>query len=190
MRRTPRDRLGGLPADAPSSDEPVRDAVVIGGGIAGLAAAWDLRNRDVVVLEGTSRLGGRIRSEPRAPYWLNLGAHVFSGPGSATGRLVADVGVESMPVPGHLVALELNGKPARRRPARAVSAAPARSRPAERVALARAGARLRVAVARYERVAKPRPGESPAETRRRLLAHGDDRDVLATGSATCRATPT
>jgi protoporphyrinogen/coproporphyrinogen III oxidase len=151
----------------------VRDVVVIGGGIAGLSAAWDLRNRDVVVLESTDRLGGRIRSEPRAPYWLNLGAHVFSGPGSATGRLVADVGVESMPVPGHLVALELNGKLlVGGRPELYPLRLPLR--PAERVALTRAGARLRIAVARYERVAKPRPGESPAETRRRLLAHGDD----------------
>ena len=151
----------------------MRDAVVIGGGIAGLSAAWDLRNRDVVVLESTDRLGGRIRSEPRAPYWLNLGAHVFSGPGSATGRLVADVGVESMPVPGHLVALELNGKLlVGGRPELYPLRLPLRR--AERVALARAGARLRIAVARYERVAKPRPGESPAETRRRLLAHGDD----------------
>ena len=48
-------------------------------------------------------------------------------------------------------------------------------RPAERAALARAGVRLRIAVARYERVARARPGESPADTRRRLLAHGDDR---------------
>ncbi|MDX6598153.1 MAG: hypothetical protein QOE87_2040 [Gaiellales bacterium] len=147
--------------------------VVIGGGIAGLSAAWDLRNRDVVVLESTGRLGGRIRSEPRDPYWLNLGAHVFSGPGSATGRLVADVGVESVPVPGHLVALELNGKLlVGGRPELYPLRLPLR--PAERVALTRAGARLRVAVARYERVAKPRPGESPADTRRRLLAHGDD----------------
>lgn len=152
----------------------MRDAVVIGGGIAGLSAAWDLRNRDVVVLEGTGRLGGRIRSEARDPYWMNLGAHVFSGPGSATGRLVADVGVESVPVPGHLVALELNGRLlVGGRPELYPLRLPLR--PAERVALARAGARLRVAVARYERVARPRPGESPADTRRRLLAHRDDR---------------
>jgi oxygen-dependent protoporphyrinogen oxidase len=145
---------------------------VIGGGIAGLAAAWDLRNRDVVVVEGTGRLGGRIRSEPREPYWMNLGAHVFSGPGSATGRLVADVGVESLPVPGHLVALELNGRLlVGGRPELYPVRLPLRA--AERVALARAGARLRIAVARYERIARPRPGESPADTRRRLLAHGD-----------------
>jgi protoporphyrinogen/coproporphyrinogen III oxidase len=145
---------------------------VIGGGIAGLAAAWDLRNRDVVVLEATGRSGGRIRSEPRDPYWLNLGAHVFPGPGSATGRLVADVGVESLPVPGHLVALELNGKLlVGGRPELYPLRLPLQA--AERMALMRAGARLRVAVARYARVAAPRPGESPADTRRRLLAHGD-----------------
>ncbi len=153
-------RLGGLPADAPREheNEPVRDAVVIGGGIAGLAAAWDLRNRDVVVLEGSGRLGGRIRSEPRAPYWLNLGAHVFSGPGSATGRLVADVGVESVPVPGHLIALELNGRLlVGGRPELYPLRLPLRG--AERVALMRAGARLRIAAARYR-------ARRQAETRR------------------------
>ncbi len=126
------------------------------------------------MLESTGRVGGRIRSEPRDPYWLNLGAHVFSGPGSATGRLVADVGVESLPVPGHLVALELNGKLlVGGRPELYPLRLPLRA--AERVALMRAGARLRLAVARYARVAAPRPGEAPAPTRRRrLLAHGDD----------------
>ena len=86
------------------------DAVIVGGGIAGLAAAWDLRNRDILVLEASDRLGGRIRSETRDPYWLNLGAHVFSGPGSATARLCADVGVEVASVPGQLAAVELNGR--------------------------------------------------------------------------------
>ena len=185
-----RARLVGLPADAPSSElEPVRDAVVIGGGIAGLAAAWDLRNRDVVVLESSDRVGGRIRSEAREPYWLNLGAHVFSGPGSATGRLVADVGVESLSVPGHLVALELNGKLlVGGRPELYPLRLPLRR--SERIALVRAGARLRIAVARYSRVAAPRPGESPADTRRRLLAHGDDRDVLRVARRRSPAMPT
>ena len=86
------------------------DAVIVGGGIAGLASAWDLRNRDILVLEASDRLGGRIRSEARDPYWLNLGAHVFSGPGSATARLCADVGVEVASVPGQLAAVELNGR--------------------------------------------------------------------------------
>jgi oxygen-dependent protoporphyrinogen oxidase len=45
----------------------------------------------------------------------------------------------------------------------------------ERLALVRTGARLKLAVSRYERVANPRAGESPAETRRRILAYGDDR---------------
>jgi protoporphyrinogen/coproporphyrinogen III oxidase len=39
----------------------------------------------------------------------------------------------------------------------------------------RAGLRLRLAIAGYERAARPRPGEAPAATRRRVLAYGDDR---------------
>ena len=151
----------------------LRDVVVVGAGIAGLAAAWDLRNRDTLVLESADRVGGRIRSESRDPYWLNLGAHVFSGAGSATGRLVADVGVESAAVPGTLVAMELNGTLLTGgRPELFPFRLPLTRE--ERIALLRAGARLRLAVARYEQAARPRPGESKAETRRRLLQHGDD----------------
>ena len=92
-------------------------------------------------------------------------------------------------MPGHLVALELNGKLlVGGRPELYPLRLPLR--PAERVALTRAGARLRVAVARYERVAKPRPGESPAETRRRLLAHGDDQTFSRVAGRAARATPT
>ena len=40
-----------------------RDVVIIGGGIAGLAAAWRLRHRDVLLLEAGDRLGGRMRSD-------------------------------------------------------------------------------------------------------------------------------
>jgi protoporphyrinogen/coproporphyrinogen III oxidase len=149
------------------------DAVIVGGGIAGLASAWDLRNRDILVLEASDRLGGRIRSEARGRYWLNLGAHVFSGPGSATGRLCADVGVELASVPGQLAAVELNGRLVvggrpELYPLRLALTA------SERLALAKAGARLRLAVARYRSAAAAREGESAPQARRRLLQFGDD----------------
>jgi len=151
-----------------------RDVIVVGSGIAGLAAAWDLRERDVLVLEAADRLGGRIRSEPREPYWLNLGAHVFSGPGSATWRLAGETGVELEKVPGHLVALELNGRLlVGGRPELYPLRLPLAL--GERVALARAGLRLKRAVRTYERLATPRPDESLADTRRRVLSYGDDR---------------
>ena len=149
------------------------DAVIVGGGIAGLASAWDLRNRDILVLEASDRLGGRIRSETRDPYWLNLGAHVFSGPGSATARLCADVGVEVASVPGQLAAVELNGRlVVGGRPELYPLRLPLTA--SERVALSKAGARLRLAVARYRNAAAPREGESAPQARRRLLQFGDD----------------
>ena len=76
--------------------------VVVGAGIAGLAAAWELRDRDVLVLEASDRIGGRIKSEPRGRYWMNFGAHVFGGTSSATGRLLERTGVEAVTVPGVL----------------------------------------------------------------------------------------
>ena len=115
-----------------------------------------------------------MRSEPRGPYWLNLGAHVFSGPGSATWRLADEVGVELRKVPGELVAVELNGQiVAGGRPELFPFRLPLAFR--DRIALIRAGLRLKWAVAGYERVAKPRRGETVADTRRRVLAYGDDR---------------
>ena len=150
------------------------DVVVVGGGIAGLAAAWNLRDRDVVVLEASDRLGGRIRSERRGAYWLNFGAHVFAGPGSASRRLIDEVGVETRPVPGRLAAVSLNGK--------LVSTGPVELFPfrlplrlGDRLALVRAGVRLRLAVRRYAAVARERPGESAAERQQRMLEFMDDR---------------
>ena len=90
-------------------DGPMMDAVVIGGGIAGLAAAWDLRNRDVVVLESTGCAAGDPQRAARSLLAEPRRARL-QRPGIGDGRLVADVGVEASPVPGHLVALELNGR--------------------------------------------------------------------------------
>jgi oxygen-dependent protoporphyrinogen oxidase len=152
----------------------VRDVVVIGGGVAGLAAAWDLRDRDVVLLEASDRIGGRIRSQPRGGVWLNFGAHVFAGPDSASGRLITETGTTVAPVPGRLAAVALRG--------RIVSSGPVETFPLRlpmslrsRIALARSGVKVRRAVAQYGRIAAPRQGESPAERQARMLAFMDDR---------------
>jgi oxygen-dependent protoporphyrinogen oxidase len=150
------------------------EAVIVGGGIAGLAAAWELRDRDVVVLEADDRVGGRLRSERRGAYWLNFGAHVWGGSASASGRLLADAGVEARPVPGRLAAVSLNGK--------LVAGGPVELFPLRlpmplraRLALARAGLKLRIAVRRYAAIAAPREGEDPAERQQRMLSFLDDR---------------
>jgi oxygen-dependent protoporphyrinogen oxidase len=151
-----------------------RDAVVVGAGIAGLAAAWELRDRDVLVLEASDRIGGRIKSEPRGRYWLNFGAHVFGGSSSATGRLIEQTGVEAVTVPGVLTGVAFGG--------RVVSSGPVETYPfrlplaiADRLALIRLGLRLRRAVSRYGQIARPRPGEPWTARQARMLAYlGDD----------------
>jgi oxygen-dependent protoporphyrinogen oxidase len=143
---------------ATRADTHVHDAIVVGGGIAGLSAGWRLRHRDVLLLEAGSRFGGRMYSERRGHYWLNFGAHVFGGPSTATGRLIDEIGIEALPVPGRLTALAANGvllKTGR------VETYPLRlPMPwSSRIGAVRAGAKVRLAVLRYARIAAERPGE-------------------------------
>ena len=88
----------------------MRDAIVIGGGIAGMSAAWRLRFGDVLVLEASNRIGGRLRSERRGKYWLNWGGHVFGGEGSFADKLLKEVGVDALALSGELAALAFKGK--------------------------------------------------------------------------------
>lgn len=136
----------------------MRDVVIVGGGLAGLSAGWRTRHLDGLLLEKDQRVGGRIRSERRGPYWLNWGAHVFNGPNSGTGRLLDEVGVDAAPVPGNLTALAMNGTVLTRG---RVETFPFRvPMPwSSRLAAVKAGLKVRLAVARYERVVRERSGE-------------------------------
>ncbi len=153
------------------------DVVVVGAGVSGLAAAWHLRDRDVLVVEETGRLGGRIKSLPRADTWLNFGAHVYGGDGTATDRLLRGLGASALPLPGKLAALAYGGR---------VVTSPVETYPAllplpprSRAALVRAGLRLRYDVLRYAREARPRPDETPAERQARILRFMDDESFAA-----------
>jgi oxygen-dependent protoporphyrinogen oxidase len=152
----------------------MKDVVIVGGGVAGLAAGWRLRHWDTLLLESEGRIGGRIRSERRGPYWLNWGGHIYAGGDSATSWLLNNVGVDAVPVPGSLAGLAMNGKLLL---GGRVESYPFRipmSR-ASRVALLKAGAKVSAAVARYARVIQPRPGESSAQRQQRIYDFMNDR---------------
>jgi protoporphyrinogen/coproporphyrinogen III oxidase len=128
-----------------------RDVVVIGGGIAGLSAAWRLRHRDVLLLEAGDRLGGRMRSDVRGDYWLNYGAHLFPGPGSLVDGMARDCGLQTVPVTGGMMGLALGSTlVVRGRVETYPLRLPLSIR--DRIAFVKAGAKIQRAVAKYHRL--------------------------------------
>jgi protoporphyrinogen/coproporphyrinogen III oxidase len=145
----------------------MKDVVIVGGGLAGLAAAWRLRHWDTVLLESGSRVGGRIRSERRGRYWLNWGGHVFAGPGSSTDALLREAGITAAQVTGSLAGVAMNGKLLIKGP---VQTYPFRiPMPfSSRVALVKAGIKVSGKVLRYAKIVRQRPGEDPALRQQRI----------------------
>jgi oxygen-dependent protoporphyrinogen oxidase len=128
-----------------------RDVVIVGGGIAGLSAAWRLRHRDILLLEAGDRLGGRMRSDRCGEYWLNHGAHLFPAPGSLVDGMARGCGLETVPVTGSMMGVAvgstlLTGGRVETYPFRL----PLSLR--DRIAFARAGLKVQRAVARYHRL--------------------------------------
>ncbi len=128
-----------------------RDVAIVGGGIAGLAAAWRLRHRDVLLLEASDRLGGRMRSDPCGDYWLNYGAHLFPAPGSLVDSLAREQRLDTVPVTGGMMGLAVGSAILDRG---RVETYPFRLPLSlrDRVAFVKAGVKVQRAVARYGRL--------------------------------------
>lgn len=147
--------------------------MVVGGGIAGLAAGWRLRHWDTVLLESSHRLGGRLRSERRGPYWMNWGGHIFAGGTSSTGSLLTETGIDPIAVPGTLTGLAMNG--------RLLTSGRVETYPlripmswSTRAKLVTVGAKVRWAVLRYARAVEPRPGEDARVRQQRIYDFMND----------------
>jgi oxygen-dependent protoporphyrinogen oxidase len=152
------------------------DTIVIGGGIAGLAAAHRLADRKIMVLEAADRPGGRIHSQPAGAYWLNFGAHMFGGEGSLVGALVTELGLDSRAIRGVLLGVAHGG---RRLLGGRLETIPFRlPLPfAARLSFLRMGAALRLGSERILPVLKRRLGEDGPAWRARVLGHENARTL-------------
>lgn len=76
--------------------QEVRDVVVIGGGVAGLVAARDLAaaGRDVLLLEGATQIGGKLRSGEVAGLTVDVGAEAMLARRPEGVDLAAELGAE------------------------------------------------------------------------------------------------
>ncbi|MBM4343695.1 MAG: protoporphyrinogen oxidase [Deltaproteobacteria bacterium] len=77
------------------------DVAVVGGGIAGLAAAWRLRSlgQDCVLFEAARAVGGKMRSERRDGYLVEHGPNSFLGSAKVLWRIIESVGLQGEVLP-------------------------------------------------------------------------------------------
>ncbi|MBZ0287804.1 MAG: FAD-dependent oxidoreductase, partial [Anaerolineae bacterium] len=85
---------------------------VIGGGIAGLGAAYTLKKAgvDVTVFEASSEAGGRMRSQQWGGAWVDRGAEFIADPDLQHFRpVIAELGLSKdlVPYPGGKVAFDV-----------------------------------------------------------------------------------
>jgi len=76
-------------------NEELYDAVIIGGGIAGLCAAYKLRDKNVLLLE-EDRFGGRVRSEEINDTWYNIGTQYVDEGKNDFNQLLDELGIEKI----------------------------------------------------------------------------------------------
>ena len=174
-------------SSAEATVTPVRqaDVVVCGAGIAGLAVAHALRDLDVVVLEADAAWEAGCARSAGTACGSTSAATSSQARAVRRDRLISGAGVQAVPVPGRLAAVELGGRVVASGRGGDLPAAPAA--PADVEGRARAsGCTLRIAVARYAALAAPVPGEPDATRQERMLGFMDDRTLQRVRRAAAR----
>lgn len=91
-------------------NDKVLDAVVVGAGLAGLTAAYRLRDKNILVLEKEDVCGGRTVSRKMGEYVYNTGAQVVLGDDSETAKLAREIGVEKTLIGKTRMPMHMKGK--------------------------------------------------------------------------------
>ena len=74
----------------------MKKVIIVGAGLAGLLAAYELQKRgvDITVLEAESEAGGRARSVKWRDMWIDLGAQQFNDVDAGLGSVVGELGLD------------------------------------------------------------------------------------------------
>ena len=95
---------------AETGDSKVLDTVIVGAGLAGLTVAYNLRDRNILVLEKEEVCGGRTLSLKMGEYTYNAGAQVILNDDSETSKLARGLGVKKTLIRKTRLPMHMKGK--------------------------------------------------------------------------------
>jgi oxygen-dependent protoporphyrinogen oxidase len=90
--------------------EKAHDVLVIGAGVAGLSAAWMLRDLDVLVLEKEPAAGGKLRRRQWEGIWYSEGPAYFVDYDGDVKKLLDEIDLKAIPIPETTNAVMIDGK--------------------------------------------------------------------------------
>lgn len=91
-------RLNDLPKFPDKAEKKV-DFIIVGGGVAGLTTAWNLRDHDYLLLEQYDELGGQSRGGSYRGIDYSYGAAYIGPIDDIFGELYSAIGVNPVPLP-------------------------------------------------------------------------------------------